>query len=76
IEQGVARIQKATLTTPVRQVRLVGLIPLAGRSLAIAGTVTPLGENPADGDALSFFAGGSWNAPLISPVLAPNLTPQ
>ena len=76
IEQGVARIQKATLTTPVRQVRLVGLIPLAGRSLAIAGTVTPLGDNPADGDALSFFAGGSWKAPLISPVLAPNLTPK
>lgn len=76
IETGVARIQKATLTTPVRQVKLVGLIPLAGRSLAIAGTVTPLGENRAGATPLSFFAGGSWNAPLISPVLAPALPPQ
>lgn len=76
IETGVARIQKATLTTPVRQVKLVGLIPLAGRSLAIAGTVTPLGENRAGATPLSFFAGGSWNAPLISPVLAPAAAPQ
>lgn len=76
IDHGVARIQKANLETPMRRVKLVGLIRLAGRSLAIAGTVSPLSQDAPAKDELSFFAGGSWNAPLISPVIAPHLPPE
>lgn len=69
LDRGLAELTKAEIEGNDRLLRLSGLIPYRTGSLALAGT---LGERPQAGAAdarppLSFFVGGSWPEPVITP---------
>jgi AsmA protein len=66
LSHGVARIDEAEAVTPGGMISLEGIVPYVGRGLALSGTVTPAGEG---GEPTSFFVGGPWNAPFVSPIL-------
>lgn len=72
IERGVARLIKAEAQTPQQTVSLEGIIPYMGRGLALTGRIfgRPEQEGGESGPASSFFVGGSWNAPFVSPISA------
>lgn len=75
ISKGVARIDKAEIRSGESVISLGGLVPFAGRGIALSGTITP--ATPAEAEKSSraaFFVGGSWNEPFVSPVL-PGLPP-
>lgn len=75
LSKGIARIDKAEVKAHDSVIALSGLIPLAGRGIALSGTIAPPPEEDAsDGRRAAFFVGGSWNAPFISPAL-PGLPP-
>lgn len=77
LSEGVARIDKAVARSGPHMISFGGLIPLAGRGIALSGTVgataSPNAE-PSEPQA-SFFVGGSWEAPFIAPVF-PALPPE
>lgn len=60
---GVAGIEQATLDTPNEVLWINGIIPYAGRSLAVTCRVEP---KAGDTDTSTFFVGGSWDAPFIT----------
>jgi AsmA protein len=67
VANGVARIEKAEARAAGGQrLWLQGIVPYVGRGLALSGGVTPTGQDAAPA---TFFVGGSWNAPFISPVV-------
>jgi len=71
VEDGVANLDKLELQTAGHLISLEGLVPLPGRGLALQGRLEPVpaaGAAPMSGPA-SFFVGGSWDAPFISPIL-------
>ena len=74
IVHGVGRIQKAELRSGPRIVFLSGILPYAGRGVALSGTVASREKvslfNP-NGREASFFVGGSWDAPFVSAALPP-----
>lgn len=79
LSRGIARIDKAEVKGRESTIALSGLIPLAGRGIALSGMVSPSaegdgGSEPSGGPRAAFFVGGSWNAPFISPAL-PGLPP-
>ncbi len=70
IFRGVIRIEKAEARAPQGRLWLTGIVPFTSRGLALSGGMVPP-DQPAEGDAEpspTFFVGGSWNAPFISPV--------
>ncbi len=71
ISHGVLRIEKAEARSPKGTLWLSGIVPFISRGLALSGGLTP-SDQAADPDAppppATFFVGGSWNAPFISPV--------
>lgn len=67
IMDGIARVDDATVRLGSGQIRLRGIVPLPGRGLALAGTLAGKGGDKAV--PISFFVGGSWDAPYISPVM-------
>lgn len=67
VKEGIARVEKADLDTASGLLTLRGIVPLPGRGLALAGRLDRT-ANPRD-DQISFFVGGSWDAPYISPIL-------
>ncbi|MDZ5699597.1 AsmA-like C-terminal region-containing protein [Chelativorans sp. M5D2P16] len=74
IANGVAEIEKAEALSGQHRISVNGLVPLAGRSLALYGTVraadgAPSSTEPAN--PLTFFVGGSWDAPFIASFLPP-----
>ncbi|MCB1417820.1 MAG: hypothetical protein KDJ74_01980 [Notoacmeibacter sp.] len=82
ISAGTATIQKAEIRNSEQLVRFTGVIPYAGRSLALSGTLGPslptppapaTQEKPAGKGDIRFFVGGSWNSPFITPVFVPAL---
>ena len=72
VVHGVARIEKAGVRTANRQISLTGIVPIAGRGLALSGTIVRT-DQAAQPDAPQtegeFFVGGSWSAPFIAPVI-------
>ncbi|MCB1382246.1 MAG: AsmA family protein [Notoacmeibacter sp.] len=78
LNAGAATIQKAEIRNSDNLVRLTGVIPYADRSLALSGTLGPSApaqepdpaSDPATGDEIRFFVGGSWSSPFITPILA------
>jgi AsmA protein len=73
ISRGVVRLEKAEARTAQGKLWLSGIVPYVGRGLALSGgLLTPeqaatLNGNPPP---VTFFVGGSWAAPFISPVAA------
>ena len=78
ISKGVARIDKAEANSAKAKIWLTGIVPYAGRGLALSGGVVQPNQTaaPADGQAAttptqaSFFVGGTWSTPFISPIKA------
>ncbi|MGC4026516.1 MAG: AsmA-like C-terminal region-containing protein [Mesorhizobium sp.] len=74
IVHGVGRIQKAEVRAGPRIIFLSGILPYAGRGVALSGTIASRDKvsifNP-NGREASFFVGGSWDAPFVSAALPP-----
>jgi len=80
IANGVARIEKAEATSANARIWLSGIIPYAGQGLALSGGIAQNGQpapqaEPGQADApaaqstqMSFFVGGTWTTPFISPI--------
>ena len=70
LAEGAARIEKAEARIGERVLALSGVIPYVGGGLALSGAVAR--PDTASGDATtaeaSFFVGGSWSAPFVSPI--------
>ncbi len=70
-QDGLVRLEKAEARTAQGKLWLSGIVPYVGRGLALSGgLLTPeqaatLNGNPPP---VTFFVGGSWAAPFISPV--------
>ena len=69
--EGVTTLDKAEARFGERRLWLSGLASYADRSLALTGGVGPLASTGSrQPDEATFFVGGSWSAPFISPVKA------
>jgi AsmA protein len=70
LAEGAARIEKAEARIGERVLALSGVVPYVGGGLALSGAV--IGKNAGSTDATtaeaSFFVGGSWSAPFVSPI--------
>lgn len=83
MSKGVARIEKAEARSASAKIWLTGIVPYAGRGLALSGgliqpnpAAAPAGgQAPTTPNQISFFVGGTWSTPFISPVKA-GLTAQ
>ncbi|HEV2901552.1 MAG TPA: AsmA family protein [Pseudaminobacter sp.] len=71
VANGVARIEKAEARAAGHTLWLEGIVPYVGRGLALSGGVTQTGQQAQAGPPATFFVGGSWSAPFISPVAPP-----
>lgn len=71
VSNGVAIIDKGEVRSERYRVQLSGIMPFAGKGLALSGSIWPSAQ-PAAGTkqtaTAEFFVGGSWNAPFVSPV--------
>ena len=71
LDRGLAELTKARIEGNEKLLTLSGMIPYRSGSVALAGT---LADRPADTaaavvtPAISFFVGGSWPEPVISPI--------
>ncbi len=70
VADGVARIEKVEARAAGHTLWLKGFVPYVGRGLALSGGVTPTVKG-AQGGTASFFVGGSWSDPFISPTAPP-----
>lgn len=77
IAKGVVRIDKAQALSGKMRLWLTGIMPYAGRGLALSGgiadTTAPKTNGAAEAAATDagrpqFFVGGSWSRPFISPI--------
>ncbi|KQZ79036.1 membrane assembly protein AsmA [Mesorhizobium sp. Root157] len=78
IAKGVVRIDKAQATSGKSRLWLTGIMPYAGRGLALSGGIAPTtpAAAPKDSESVAaananqtqFFVGGSWSRPFISPI--------
>ncbi len=68
IENGVLRLEKGILNAGDSILKLSGVMPYTDRSLALFGTVDAA-EDTGSASEPSFFVGGSWYNPFISPTL-------
>nr|WP_274709185.1 AsmA-like C-terminal region-containing protein [Nitratireductor luteus] len=73
ISKGIAQIDRADAQSGPYAISLDGLVPIAGRGLALYGTLAQQAENEtaAPSVPLMFFVGGSWSAPFITSFHAP-----
>lgn len=70
LAEGAARIEKAEAKLgDGRSMALSGVVPYVGGGLALSGAILPANAQPENPDATeaSFFVGGSWGAPFVSP---------
>lgn len=70
LDRGLAELTKAEVEGSEKLLTLSGMIPYRTGSVALAGT---LADRPQTGTttvnpAISFFVGGSWPEPVISPI--------
>ncbi|WP_411037022.1 AsmA-like C-terminal region-containing protein [Shinella sp. BYT-45] len=70
LDRGLAELTKAEIEGNEKLLTLSGMIPYRTGSVALAGTLAdrPQAGNAAVKPAISFFVGGSWPEPVISPV--------
>ncbi|HEY4193357.1 MAG TPA: AsmA family protein [Mesorhizobium sp.] len=76
ISKGVARIDKAEANSAKSKIWLTGIVPYAGRGLALSGGIiqpnqtapADNGQAPTTPSQASFFVGGTWTTPFISPI--------
>lgn len=75
ISKGVARLDKAEANSAKYKIWLSGIASYGGRGLALSGGVTQAdpAAAPANGqqgpnNQSSFFVGGTWSTPFISPI--------
>ena len=70
LAEGAARIEKAEAKIGERVIELSGVIPYVGGGLALSGAVVgpSAGSTDATTAEASFFVGGSWSAPFVSPI--------
>jgi len=67
VSKGVLQIDNAEAKSGSYTIGLNGFAPLAGRGLALYGMLSaPEGADPRLESPLSFFVGGSWNAPFVA----------
>jgi AsmA protein len=73
VSNGVARIDKAEVRSSQNHIGLTGIVPLAGRGLALTGFAGPIepAVSPTARTGADFFVGGSWDAPFVSSVVNP-----
>jgi len=65
--KGVVQIDKAEAQSGQHRISIDGLVPLAGRGLALYGTLSaPQDADPRFTSPLTFFVGGSWSAPFVA----------
>jgi AsmA protein len=73
VSRGIARIETAEAANGEHRIVLAGVVPYLGRGLALSGSLIELAQGDASGqdesNAAHFFVGGTWTAPIISPVL-------
>ncbi|MEO5759059.1 MAG: AsmA family protein [Mesorhizobium sp.] len=73
ISKGVARIDKAEANSAKYKLWLSGIASYAGRGLALSGGIiqsdqTAAQTNTQGPNQSSFFVGGTWSTPFISPI--------
>ncbi len=74
ISKGVARLDKAEANSAKYKIWLSGIASYGGRGLALSGGITQAdpAAAPANGqqgpNQSSFFVGGTWSTPFISPI--------
>lgn len=76
ISRGVARLDKAEANSAKYKIWLSGIVPYAGRGLALSGGIVDGQTTASTGTATpndparraTFFVGGTWSTPFISPV--------
>ena len=70
LAEGAARIEKAEAKIGERVIALSGVIPYVGGGLALSGEVARADATSGDATTAeaSFFVGGSWSAPFVSPI--------
>lgn len=67
LSKGVAEIENAEALSGPYRISLDGLVPVAGRGLALYGTLaSPDAADPHLKKPLMFFVGGAWSAPFIA----------
>ncbi len=70
VASGVLRIETAEARSEAHDIFLSGLVPYVGGGLALSGRIFPAGADPAATAAqATFFVGGSWSVPFVSPIL-------
>ncbi|MDF1598160.1 AsmA family protein [Mesorhizobium sp. YIM 152430] len=70
VGRGLARIDTGSILLEGRRAGLNGIVPLAGRALALSGDIAPVdGQGQVTGEAVKFFVGGGWDEPFISPMI-------
>ena len=76
LSNGVVQIDKAEVKSEAHDIWLSGLVPYVGGGLALSGKVFPAGaDRTATPPEATFFVGGSWNLPFVSPIL-PSAPPE
>ena len=72
LADGAARIEKAEAKLGERVLALSGVMPYVGGGLALSGAVVAPDASSADATKAeaSFFVGGSWSAPFVSPIFS------
>ncbi len=72
VRDGVAYLEQAEFLLGGNQLSLEGVIPLVSRALLLSGDIRAAGTE-GDGQEqpprTSFFVGGGWEAPIVSPVV-------
>ena len=70
VGRGLARVDTATVQLDGSRLTLNGIVPLAGRALALSGEIVSVdGQGQVTGDPNAFFVGGGWDEPFVSPVV-------
>jgi AsmA protein len=70
VGRGLARIDTGTIQLEGRRAALNGIVPLAGRALALSGEIASVdGQDQVTGEPVKFFVGGGWDEPFISPMV-------
>lgn len=72
LADGAARIETAAIRLGERSVTLSGVVPYVEGGLALSGAVlaTKAAADQSDVAEASFFVGGSWSSPFVSPMFS------
>ncbi|WP_318612233.1 AsmA-like C-terminal region-containing protein [Mesorhizobium sp. BAC0120] len=72
LADGTARLEKAEATLGPRRLTLTGVVPYSVGGIALSGALIPVKAAADDPNAAeaSFFVGGSWAAPFVSPIFS------